>query len=202
VLAKLRHHPDSNHVFYILKKLVHTPGRGTAITWMYDQKFGNDRHFLERNIMQLRSWERTCDSSSDHERFMRGNTATLPTCSRPVHNFLAGGNGGSQLWQAQFTTPRPRFTTRFTAFGWETDLHDKTCRPTSIFGRHPFWDTILFRPTASAFSFFSPFIVLIATTTTTYVHTRRHHEALVRVRVRLVEGRAEKVGVAVRKYKR
>ena len=122
-------------------------GCGTAVTILrqHSRKTAKVSEYESglKSSLLLRSWERTCDSSSDRERFTRGNTATPPTCSRPVHNFLAGGNGGSQLWQAQFTTPRPRFTTRFTAFGWETDPHDKTCRPTSIFGRHPFWEGVL-----------------------------------------------------------
>ena len=55
----------------------------------------------------------------------RQSTAMLPPnftgshdlTSPSIHNFLAGGNGDSQLWQAQFTTWAPRFTTWFTTFG-------------------------------------------------------------------------------------
>ena len=39
------------------------------------------------------------------------------TTSPSIHDFLAGGNGDSQLWQVRFTTWTPQFTTWFTLFG-------------------------------------------------------------------------------------
>ena len=95
---------------------------------------------------------------------VNGSHAETQPCSQhalvPFTTFWRVGTAVHNFWQAQFTTPRPRFTTQFTAFGWETNLHDKICWPTSIFGRYPFWEGVL---SLAPLPLFIPFLITATT---------------------------------------